>query len=240
MRKEEILSAIRQIAERNAGQPPGHLRFERETGIRQADWYRVHWARWSEALEDAGLRPNEPQSSYDKEFLIGKFIDLVRKLGRIPTQGDLRIEARKNKPFPSTSTFSKGLGTKAQIVSILREYCRGNPILEDVTRILGSATNEISLESNKETSDEISDGFVYLIKWRREYKIGRSNDAGRRAYEVSLQLPEKSDLIHQIKTDDPKGIEEYWHRRFAGKRKNGEWFALDGNDVRAFKRRRFQ
>jgi hypothetical protein len=81
-------------------------------------------------------------------------------------------------------------------------------------------------------------GYAYLLKHgsRREYKIGRTNNPLRREGEIGIQLPEKLKPVHYIETDDPAGIENYWHARFASKRKEGEWFVLTAEDVRAFKR----
>lgn len=77
------------------------------------------------------------------------------------------------------------------------------------------------------------------MKHGKHYKIGKTNATGRREYELAIQLPEKLKTVHVIKTDAPDGIEEYWHKRFASKRGNGEWFNLNQANVQTFKRRKF-
>jgi hypothetical protein len=109
-----------------------------------------------------------------------------------------------------------------------------------VAAICAAAARAATREDEVEQGDaeETPVGYVYLVRHgsRREYKIGRTNNPIRREGELRTELPEVLSPVHQIKTDDPAGVERYWHVRFAEKRKNGEWFELNGDDVRAFKR----
>ena len=55
--KHFILAEIQRIADENGGKPPGRARFAEETGIPPGQWAR-YWARWGDALEEAGF-PDE-------------------------------------------------------------------------------------------------------------------------------------------------------------------------------------
>ncbi len=125
------------------------------------------------------------------------------------------------------------------MVEKVLEYVHTHEGYDDIPPLCESALSRLAIPPKSKDGNEEIAGFVYLLKSGRFYKIGRTNAHGRREYELALQLPEKVRTIHVISTDDPIGIEAYWHNRFADKRKNGEWFDLDAADVAAFKRRKF-
>jgi hypothetical protein len=218
MDKQHILDEIRRTATTNRGVPLGQERFLTETGIKISDWHGKYWVRWSEALREAGFTPNRMNAAYDDEFLIMRVVSLTRELGRFPVSGDLRMKARNDPEFPSHSAFDR-LGSKKHRVVRVAEYCRTHDGFEDVLRLCPAVIDRDIPSAENTAAEEI--GFVYLMKSGRFYKVGRSNSAGRREYELAIQLPERATKIHEIRTDDPVGIEEYWHKRFESRRKNG-------------------
>ena len=239
MKKQHILDEIRRTAEANDGVPLGRQRFFTETGIKDSDWFGKYWARWSDAVREAGFTPNQKNHAYEHGWLIGKLIELIRELGHLPVSGDLRMKARQDRDFPSHTVFSR-LGSKSELISKVTSYCRGRTSFQDVLALCEAVKPAVSMLSHEDAgpdTDEI--GFVYLLKSGRFYKVGRSNACGRRERELAIQLPEKAKFMHQIRTDDPVGIEDYWHQRFESRRKNGEWFDLSAADIKAFRRRKF-
>jgi len=239
--KEHILKEIKRTAAENGGQPPGRQAFLRETGIRESDWLGIHWVRWSEALSEAGFSANSFQTAYDKKELLKKYAEFASELGRLPVDAELKLRTRTNSDFPSNKTFQSRFSTKQNLVSELAQYCKEIQQFDTVIHLCEAYSSthrdKDSLESKVDGDCEI--GFVYLMRSGRFYKIGHSNSAGRREYELAIQLPEKLKTIHTIRTDDPVGIEAYWHNRFKDSRQNGEWFDLSAADISAFKRRKF-
>lgn len=198
----------------------------------------VHWARWNDAVREAGFAPNELNSAYTEEELLERLAALTTELGRLPTRGDLRFRESRDPEFPNSKTFLR-LGVKAERLQALAEYSRTRPAYELVARLCDNELSTAKPVSAAKSAPGTAVAFVYLAKSGRHYKIGRTSALGRREYELGLQLPERTKVVHVIRTDDAVGIEAYWHKRFEDKRGNGEWFALDTSDVSAFKRRKF-
>lgn len=239
MFKEKILSEIRRTALENGGAPLGIKQFAKETGISQSDWYGKYWARWGDAQLEAGLQPNELIVARTDDDLLGNLAALARELGHYPVEGEIKLKARKEPGFPWPQTLGR-LGAKDVLAHRLKQFCeaRGDA---DVASYCDEVLDQGKIKGESrglENLVSLNVGYVYLVRHggRREYKIGRTKNPIRREGEIRTELPEQLQPVHQIMTDDPAGIESYWHTRFAAKRKNGEWFALSIKDVQAFKR----
>ena len=234
MDKDFILSEIQRTAEN--GKALGKTRFFNETGIKESDWFGKYWTKWTDAVKEAGVIPNEKQKPLPKELLLKKLSEFVNEIGGFPTSGDLKMKARNDVNFPSRNTFSR-FGNKSDLARALYEFAIENKMDDIIPYCLNEIQDDLS--DSYDTSEPDEFGSVYLYKAGANYKIGRTNNIERRNREIQLQLPYEAALIHRITTDDPVGIEKYWHARFADKRLNGEWFKLSSKDVKAFRRRKF-
>ncbi|GLV66648.1 hypothetical protein Bmyc01_53170 [Bacillus mycoides] len=98
-----------------------------------------------------------------------------------------------------------------------------------------------SLVTFKNISDEIQpltspNGYIYLIKEyiTNTYKIGRTSNPKNRLDIFNVKLPFKWDLVALYSTRNMIILESNLHELFTKKRKNGEWFNLDEDDLLLF------
>jgi hypothetical protein len=106
MDKQRIIDEIQRTAKANGGLALGRKRFEAETGIRYYDWYGQFWTRWGDAVREAGFQPNRLCEPYPVEVLVGHLVLLTRRIGRVPTIGDLMLASKSDSAFPSKMCFS--------------------------------------------------------------------------------------------------------------------------------------
>ena len=234
--KESIIDAYNDLITTHGGKHIGEGVFKRETGISPYYWRGGLWRSWSAFQADAGHTPNSPTQKIADEIILHRFAELALERNEIPTQADLKLKRKEDPTFPGADAFRR-FGNRDVLLAKVTEYCEGNPQFLPVLQHLKQGFS--SSLGHRLESFQIK-GFVYLLRSGKNYKLGRSNAVGQRLRELAIQLPQKPDTVHVIETDDPEGIEQYWHRRFADKRQGGEWFLLSPDDVRAFKKRRFQ
>ena len=238
--RDEIVDEIRRTAASSGGRPLGRGRFREATGITD---YAVaqYWATYGDAVRDAGLEPNVLLGALDHQAVLIQLIELVRTLGHVPTANELRRARASDPSFPTTGVFER-LGSKDARVATALDLCHELGGYDDVASVLALYLEErrampVALQSGGTSQASVTYGFMYLARGHRgEYKIGRTNLVDRRVAELGVTSPVELKLVHEIKTDDPAGVEAYWHRRFEGKRMRGEWFRLTSQDVVAFRR----
>lgn len=132
--RDEILQEIRRTAALNRGKPVGRGRVRELTGISEYALAQ-HWSTYGDAVRDAGFQPNTMNAALDDDDVIGRFIELTRELGHVPTSNELRRARANDSSFPSTGVFER-LGSKDGRIARSLERCRKTPAYTDVVEIL--------------------------------------------------------------------------------------------------------
>src|SRR5690349_8981789 len=139
MTRDYILHEIKRTAESNGGVPLGRQIFFKQTGIKEADWHGRFWARWSDAVREAGFEPNKLQQPFEEASLIEKYIPMLRKFGRFPVTAEMRMQKRSDAKFPNVKTLTQRFGTRKQLASKILAYCQEHDGFEDIAAICTAA-----------------------------------------------------------------------------------------------------
>ncbi len=79
-------------------------------------------------------------------------------------------------------------------------------------------------------------GYVYLLQSPSKfYKIGHTANYKERIHTFNVKLPFEVEYIALIESNNMFKLENELHTKYDGKRGNGEWFALDNDDVEYIK-----
>ena len=100
--RAHIIQEIRRIAELAGGQPPGWKAFYRDTAIPENQWRGKFWARWGDALIEAGFQPNEWQSRLDSETVLLGVVSACRHYGWFPTSDEIQLHRGTDPTIPSS------------------------------------------------------------------------------------------------------------------------------------------
>lgn len=134
MTKEHILREIRRTAEANGGVPLG-----RQSFFKEADWKGKFWARWNDAVRQAGFEPNQLQQPFEETSLIEKFIPMLREFRRFPVTAEMRMQKRSDASFPNEKTLRERFGTRKQFATKILAHCQRHEGFEDITAICTAA-----------------------------------------------------------------------------------------------------
>lgn len=125
--------------------------------------------------------------------------------------------------------FAKSVVERYMLSSIFAEY-----FPEAVVPPSADARSDIAISANSFSISGTGDrgGYVYVIKSPYGYKIGKTKNMKQRSQLFSVKLPFAIEVISFGWFEDYSAAESNYHRTYAQKRMEGEWFDLDERDLR--------
>lgn len=122
--KEEILVELRKFVVVNNGMIPGERTFVAATRIKQSAWKGKYWARWTDAVREAGYDPNAMTPKIPDEGILEGLAAFITKLGHFPVRDEINMQARTALGFPVWQTIKKRYGGMPQTAAALLEFSR--------------------------------------------------------------------------------------------------------------------
>jgi hypothetical protein len=78
--RERVISEIKRLAA-ETGKVPGVKAFELATGILRREWTGKVWARWGDAIKEAGFEPNSLTERYESDTVLEQVALCCLELG---------------------------------------------------------------------------------------------------------------------------------------------------------------
>jgi hypothetical protein len=128
--KDALLEAIRSAVATAGGVRITRQQFLTSSGLKLSDLFR-HFPNWSDALTAAGFSFDPYHEKIDPEALLTDWGLLVRKLRRIPTRNQYKLEGRY-----SPGVFDRNFGPWLTIPAKFRQFAEGQPEWADVVALL--------------------------------------------------------------------------------------------------------
>jgi hypothetical protein len=189
--RDRILSEIKRIAKANGGQPPGAQVFQNETSIRKHEWIGKYWARWGDALNEAGYPANVFQQKLELSSIFPKFALAIRHYMREPTSAEFEMMRNLDKDFPSYKSVVAQFKSKSEMMRTFKEWAATTEGFIDCVKMLPEY-----LQKQPSGHNAPKEGHVYLIKSGSFYKIGRGDELEKRVKQIRTALPDASTLEH--------------------------------------------
>ena len=95
--------------------------------------------------------------------------------------------------------------------------------------------NAYSFENNKKKEKKKQEGYIYVIKSNKHYKIERTLNPEQRIEKYITENPNKIEVILCEKVKDYVGVEKKLHSIFEYKNHNREWFNLNDEEISLIK-----
>jgi len=229
MTQEYIKEAYEKL-KKKLGRQPSQDEFCNKTNVTAYFLLKSGFRTYSQLVEEMGDTPKSffHGGKTEEHYLIS-YGNMVRQVGRIPSTNDWIFY--KGKPAINNYTRKFKVKSWGQIANKFFDYAKDKVEWEDIIKLIPVQDNTLPPILERENEE----CFVYFMRDSKTgyYKIGISNEPEWREKTLQSEKPSIK-LIASKKFVNRRiaaNIEKALHDSYSHRRKRGEWFELDQEDI---------